>query len=64
MACSSVDLPEPFLPMMPTASPWLITNEMPLIACTSRTDGRRWRLITRISAVAAVPLSPPAPYTR
>jgi hypothetical protein len=59
-----VDLPEPFRPMMPTASPWLITNEMPLIACTSRTDGRRWRLITRISAVAAVPLSPPAPNTR
>jgi hypothetical protein len=57
-------LPDPFRPMIPTASPWLITNETPLIASTSRTEGRRWRLNTRISAVAAVPLSPPAPYTR
>ena len=50
--------------MIPIASPWLTTKETPLIASTSRTPGRRWRLNTRISAVAAVPLSPPAPYTR
>jgi hypothetical protein len=61
---SSVDLPDPFRPITPMASPWSATNETPLIACTSRTEGRRWRFITRISAVAAVPLSPPAPYTR
>ena len=50
--------------MIPMASPWLTTNETPLMAWISRTEGRRWRLITRMSAVAAVPLSPPAPYTR
>ncbi len=64
MACSRVDLPDPFRPITPIASPWLTTNEMPRMAATSRTDGRRWRLTTRMSAVAAVPLSPPAPYTR
>src|SRR5258708_1975814 len=34
------------------------------MAWTSRIDGRRWRLIMRSSAVAAVPLSAPEPYTR
>src|SRR5690349_10275521 len=37
---------------------------MPLIACTSRIDGRRCRRTMRSSAVAAVPLSAPDPYTR
>src|SRR5215469_13995805 len=37
---------------------------MPRMAWTSRIDGRRWRLIMRSSAVAAVPLSAPEPYTR
>src|SRR5450631_3255887 len=37
---------------------------MPRMACTSRMDGRRCLRMIRISAVAAVPLSPPAPYTR
>ena len=64
MACSRVDLPDPFRPMIPIASPWWTTNETPRMACTSRTDGRRWRLTTRMRAVAAVPLSPPAPNTR
>jgi hypothetical protein len=64
MARSSVDLPEPFRPMMPITSPWLTTNEMPRMACTSRMDARRCRLTTRINEVAAVPLLPPAPYTR
>src|SRR6266700_3115253 len=37
---------------------------MPRMACTSRIDGRRCRLTMRSSAVAAVPLSAPEPYTR
>src|ERR1035438_2539236 len=37
---------------------------MPRMACTSRMDGRCCLRMIRISAVAAVPLSPPAPYTR
>src|SRR5215469_14742828 len=37
---------------------------MPRIACTSRIDGRRCRFTMRSSAVAAVPLSAPDPYTR
>src|SRR5215467_15928623 len=37
---------------------------MPRIACTSRIDGRRCRFTIRSSAVAAVPLSAPDPYTR
>src|ERR1700728_2155818 len=37
---------------------------MPLIACTSRTEGRRCLRSMRSIAVAAVPRSPPAPYTR
>src|SRR5215469_1378759 len=37
---------------------------MPRMAWTSRIDGRRRRLIMRSSAVAAVPLSAPEPYTR
>src|SRR3989442_1122801 len=57
IARSRVDLPEPLRPMTPTASPRLATNEMPRIACTSRTDGRRWRRSIRRKAVAAVPLS-------
>ena len=64
MARSSVDLPEPFRPMIPTASPRLATKEIPRMACTSRTPGRFCRRITRMSAVAAVPLLPPAPKTR
>src|SRR5215469_13617429 len=64
MARSRVDLPDPFRPMTPTTSPWLTTKEMPRMACTSRIEARRCRLTTRISEVAAVPLSPPAPYTR
>jgi hypothetical protein len=61
MALSSVDLPEPFRPITPTTSPWLTTNEMPRIACTSRIDTRRCLRTSRISEVAAVPLLPPAP---
>ncbi len=61
MARSSVDLPEPFLPMTPTTSPWLTTNEMPRIAWTSLIETRRCRLTRRIRDVAAVPLLPPAP---
>src|SRR5579871_3862788 len=34
------------------------------MACTSRIDGRRCRFTMRSSAVAAVPLSAPDPYTR
>src|SRR5690348_11879205 len=34
------------------------------MACTSRIDGRRCRRTMRSSAVAAVPLSAPDPYTR
>src|SRR5487761_1575927 len=64
IARSSVDLPEPFRPIRPTASPRLATKETPLIACTSRIEGRRCLRSIRIIAVAAVPLSPPAPYTR
>ena len=41
MAWSSVDLPDPFLPMIPIASPWLTTKETPRMAATSRTEGRR-----------------------
>src|SRR5580693_4295207 len=37
---------------------------MPRMACTSRIDGRRCRRAMRSSAVAAVPLSDPDPYTR
>src|SRR5215467_2465845 len=37
---------------------------MPRIAWTSRIEGRRWRRTIRSSAVAAVPLSAPEPYTR
>src|SRR6266568_1464474 len=37
---------------------------MPLMACTSRIDGLRCRFTMRSSAVAAVPLSAPDPYTR
>src|SRR6516225_8672834 len=37
---------------------------MPRMAWTSRIDGRRWRLIMRSNAVAAVPRSAPLPYTR
>src|SRR6266704_4727113 len=37
---------------------------MPRMACTSRIDGRRLRFTMRSSAVAAVPLSAPDPYTR
>ena len=61
MARSSVDLPDPFLPMTPTTSPWLTTNEMPRIAWTSLIETRRCRLSKRIRDVAAVPLLPPAP---
>jgi hypothetical protein len=61
MARSSVDLPDPFRPMTPTTSPWLTTNEMPRIACTSRMEARRFLLTTRISDVAALPLLPPDP---
>jgi hypothetical protein len=61
MARSRVDLPEPFLPMMPTTSPWLTTKEMPLMAWTSLIETRRCRLTRRMSEVAAVPLLPPAP---
>jgi hypothetical protein len=61
MARRRVDLPDPFLPMMPTTSPWPTTNEMPRMAWTSRMETRRCRLTRRISDVAAVPLLPPAP---
>src|SRR5690242_3760242 len=64
IARSRVDLPDPLRPITPTASPLYATNDMPRIACTSRMDGRRWRLTIRSSAVAAVPLSAPDPYTR
>src|SRR5215831_15323117 len=64
IARSRVDLPDPLRPITPTASPLYATNDMPRIACTSRIDGRRWRLTMRSSAVAAVPLSAPDPYTR
>src|SRR5215471_19740621 len=64
IARSKVDLPDPLRPITPTASPLYATNDMPRIACTSRIDGRRWRLTMRSSAVAAVPLSAPDPYTR
>src|ERR1700692_1257934 len=37
---------------------------MPRMACTSRMDGRRWRLMRRSNAVAAVPLSALLPYSR
>src|SRR5215467_13471505 len=63
-ARSNVDLPEPLRPMTPIASPRFATNEMPRIACTSRIEARRCRRTSRISAVAAVPRSRPAPYTR
>src|SRR5215475_8809179 len=64
IARSRVDLPEPLRPITPTASPLYATNDMPRMACTSRIDGRRCRLTMRSSAVAAVPLSAPDPYTR
>src|SRR6516162_2867445 len=64
IARSKVDLPDPLRPITPTASPLYAMNDMPRIACTSRIDGRRWRLTIRSSAVAAVPLSMPDPYTR
>src|SRR5215831_5840930 len=64
IARSKVDLPDPLRPITPTASPLYATNDMPRIACTSRIEGRRWRLTMRSSAVAAVPLSAPDPYTR
>jgi hypothetical protein len=64
MARSRVDLPDPFRPMIPTTSPWLAMKEMPRMAWTSRMETRRCRLSRRISDVAAVPLLPPAPYTR
>src|SRR6516225_7640025 len=64
IARSRVDLPDPFRPITPTASPLYATNDMPRIACTSRIDGRRCRLTMRSSAVAAVPRSEPDPYTR
>src|SRR5215469_4441467 len=64
IARSRVDLPDQLRPITPTASPLYATNDMPRIACTSRIDGRRWRLTIRSSAVAAVPLSAPDPYTR
>src|SRR5215470_4317282 len=64
IARSRVDLPDPLRPITPTASPLYATNDMPRIACTSRIEGRRWRLTMRSSAVAAVPLSAPDPYTR
>src|SRR5215475_14546147 len=63
-ARSRVDLPDPLRPITPTASPLYATNDTPRIACTSRIDGRRWRFTRRSSAVAAVPLSTPDPYTR
>jgi len=56
-------LPDPFRPITPTASPWFTTNDTPRIACTSRIEGRRCRLSMRRNALAAVPLSLPAPYT-
>src|SRR5487761_331791 len=37
---------------------------MPWMACTSWIEGRRCLRSIRIRAVAAVPLSPPPPYTR
>ena len=61
MARSSVDLPDPFLPMTPTTSPWFTTNEIPRMAWTSLMETRRCRFTRRISEVAAVPLLPPAP---
>jgi hypothetical protein len=61
MARSRVDFPDPLRPITPMTSPWLTTNEMPLMACTSRIEARRCRLTRRISEVAAVPLLPPAP---
>src|SRR6476646_1772550 len=64
IARSRVDLPDPLRPITPTASPLYATNDRPRIACTSRIDGRCWRLTRRSSAVAAVPLSVPVPYTR
>src|SRR5215831_10639876 len=64
IARSKVDLPDPLRPITPTASPLYATNDTPRIACTSRIDGRRWRFTIRSSAVAAVPLSAPDPYTR
>src|SRR5215468_4441926 len=64
IARSRVDLPDPLRPITPTASPLYAMNDMPRIACTSRIDGRCWRLTMRSSAVAAVPLSAPDPYTR
>src|SRR6516162_11427344 len=64
IARSRVDLPDPLRPITPTASPLYAMNDMPLIACTSRIDGRRCRFTMRSSAVAAVPLSAPDPYTR
>src|SRR5215468_4358882 len=64
IARSRVDLPDPLRPITPTASPLYATNDTPRIACTSRIDGRRCRFTMRSSAVAAVPLSAPDPYTR
>src|SRR5215472_19169026 len=64
IARSKVDLPDPLRPITPTASPLYATNDTPRIACTSRIDGRRCRFTMRSSAVAAVPLSAPDPYTR
>lgn len=60
MARSSVDLPEPLLPIRPIASPSYAVKLTPLTACTSRMFGALVRETIRLSAETGVvpPLAP------
>ena len=55
MARSSVLLPDPLRPMMPTASPWLTTNETSLTACTLRTELTGLRFVSSRSTKGSSP---------
>jgi hypothetical protein len=54
MARSRVDLPDPLLPISPTASPWYATKLTPLIAWTSRIVGDLVRDAIRLNADSGV----------
>jgi hypothetical protein len=64
---SKVDLPDPFVPIRPIASPRYAVNDTDFTACTVRTPAARPSFFPRrmrLSATVALPRPAPVPFTR
>ena len=56
MARSSVDLPEPLVPIRPIASPLCATKLTPLMACTSRSVAGLAPVTIRLKLASGLPV--------